>query len=332
MGALGKRYWARVRWTDPVTHRRVGVKRSHESREAADGWVERMLRAARTGVDSGQTLATYIDAIGDRWTRGIDPTSTYDPYAAGLKRRVVPTLGHLPVAMITAGLVDRAIDEWETTYGRSTVKNSVAALVLVLDEAVRDGIISRNPAKDRARRRAVGRSPAPEPPASPRDFALPDVAVLERLVARVIEEGRHRPTATSSPSWRPPHCESVRSPASASATSTSPAACCTWTARPTPDGVVWSRSRRRAGAAVRCRSSSLCDPPWPASRLGAERTSCLSWDLAAGSSRRQPCATRRTGTWWCKRSACRVSFGTVFGTPPSRGWPMPASSCTCSSV
>jgi integrase len=190
-GAHGTRFWARVRWTDPVTHRRVGVKRSHESREAADGWVDRMQRAARTGVDSGQALATYIDAIGDRWTRGIDPTSTYDPYSAGLKRRVVPTLGNLPVAMITAGLVDRAIDEWETKYGRSTVKNSVAALVLVLDEAVRDGIIVRNPAKDRARRRTVGRFPASDEPTSPRDLALPDVASLERLVAGVIEAGGH---------------------------------------------------------------------------------------------------------------------------------------------
>src|SRR6188472_1168639 len=89
-----------------------------------------------------------------RWRRtsstsatGGHPASTYDPYVAGLRRRVVPTLGHLPVAMITAGLVDRAIDEWETTYGRSTVKNTVSALVLVLDEAVRDGIVTRNPAK-----------------------------------------------------------------------------------------------------------------------------------------------------------------------------------------
>jgi len=38
----------------------------------------------------------------------------------------------------------------ERNHGRSTVKNSVAALVLVLDEAVRDGILVRNPAKDRA--------------------------------------------------------------------------------------------------------------------------------------------------------------------------------------
>lgn len=193
-GAHGRsrtRYWARVRWVDPVTRKREGLKRSHPTREEAERWVDRMERDARTGVDSGQTLAGYLDSIGDRWTRGIDPTSTYDPYSAGLKRRVVPTLGHLPISMISAGLVDRAIDEWEQRYGRSTVKNSVAALVLVLDEAVRDGIIMRNPAKDRARRRTVGRSPSATELASPLDLALPDMATLERLVARVIEAGGH---------------------------------------------------------------------------------------------------------------------------------------------
>lgn len=50
--------------------------------------------------------------------------------------------------MITAGLVDRAIDRWETEFGRSTIKNMVSALVLVPNEAVRDGIIAPNPAND----------------------------------------------------------------------------------------------------------------------------------------------------------------------------------------
>ncbi len=73
--------------------------------------------------------------------------------------------------MMTAGLIDRAIDLCQVAYGRSTVKNTVAALVLVLDEAVRDGLLSRNPAKDRARRRFVGRSTLPATvPESPRDF------------------------------------------------------------------------------------------------------------------------------------------------------------------
>ena len=157
-GARGTTYYARVRWTHPVTHHREGVKRTHGSLEEARAWVERIEGAARTGVDPGQPLADYVAQLGDRWARGIDPTSTLDPYSAGLRKRVLPALGHLPVSMMSAGLIDRAIDQWEAAYGRSTVKNTIAALVLVLDEAVRDGLLVRNPAKDRARRRVVGRS------------------------------------------------------------------------------------------------------------------------------------------------------------------------------
>jgi integrase len=192
VGARGARFLARVRWTDPLTGRREAVKRSHPSREAAEAWVERMEAAARTGVDAGQTLSSYVGHLGDRWARGIDPTSTYEPYSAGLRLRVLPALGHLPVAMISAGLIERAIDVWEQMSSRSTVKNTVAVLVLVLDEAVRDGLVARNPARDRARRRTVGRSPVVATPSSPRDLALPDVATLELLVTRVVEAGRHQ--------------------------------------------------------------------------------------------------------------------------------------------
>jgi hypothetical protein len=89
-------------------------------------------------------LADYVAQLGDRWARGIDPTSTLDPNSSGLRKRVLPALGHLPVSMMAAGLIDRAIDQWEAAYGRSTVKNTIAALVLVLDEAVRDGLLVRN--------------------------------------------------------------------------------------------------------------------------------------------------------------------------------------------
>ena len=154
-------------------HDIIGSKLTIRDADSIAFWIAQMQNASRTGVDSTQTLAEYFTSIGDRWTRGIDPTSTYDPYSAGIRRRVVPTLGHLPVGMITAGLVDRAIDQWETEFGRSTIKNTVSALVLVLDEAVRDGIIARNPAKDRARRRTVGRSFRGSEPSTPRDLALP---------------------------------------------------------------------------------------------------------------------------------------------------------------
>lgn len=115
------------------------VRRVIVAAHLADG------HAASSRPGSGITLAGYIEAISDQWARGIDVSSTYEPYSAGLRLRAVPALGHLPVAMITAGLVDRAIDTWERDYGRSTVKNTIAGLVLVLDEAARDGFIPRNP-------------------------------------------------------------------------------------------------------------------------------------------------------------------------------------------
>src|SRR5829696_7632553 len=56
-GARGTTYYARVRWTHPVTHHREGVKRTHGSVEEARAWVERLEGVARTGVDPGQPLA-----------------------------------------------------------------------------------------------------------------------------------------------------------------------------------------------------------------------------------------------------------------------------------
>jgi hypothetical protein len=254
----GTAWWARIRWRDPVTGRRESLKRAHPSREAAVTWIEQMQSLSRTGVDPTQTLGEYVVGLGDRWTRGIDPTSTYDPYAAGLRRRVVPTLGHLPLSLITAGLVDRAIDRWELEYGRSTVKNTVSALVLVLDEAVRDGILTRNPAKDRARRRTVGRTATSTEHGSPRDLALPDVATLSRLVAAVIKAGDHQAwgdvvTLLATTAMR------ISEVAGLQVGDVDLDRGLLQVARQIyPGRGGWSRRRRRAGAVGPCRSSSLC--------------------------------------------------------------------------
>jgi hypothetical protein len=70
-------------------------------------------------------------------------------------------------------------------YGRSTVKNTIAALVLVLDEAVRDGLLLRNPAKDRARRRTVGAPPLPMP-AAQRVLGIPHCRMYGRSVGLLM--------------------------------------------------------------------------------------------------------------------------------------------------
>jgi len=58
--------------------------------------------------------------------RGLE-TKTTDPYLAGWRKRVLPTLGHIPVRMITYGAVDRAVTGWiADECSKSTVKNSIA--------------------------------------------------------------------------------------------------------------------------------------------------------------------------------------------------------------
>ena len=55
---------------------------------------------------------------------------TTDPYLAGCRHRVVPTLGHLALQMITNRAVDRAVHDWiADDCSKSTVKNSLAVPV-----------------------------------------------------------------------------------------------------------------------------------------------------------------------------------------------------------
>ena len=109
-----------------------------------------MMRGAQGGVDpvaATMTLALYGESVMSLALRGLE-AKTHDPYLAGWRKRVVPSLGHLPVRMITNGAVDRTVHAWIAGQSsRSTVKNSLAILVRVMEQAVRDGIIDRNPAR-----------------------------------------------------------------------------------------------------------------------------------------------------------------------------------------
>lgn len=150
--------------------------------EAAEAFFNDLRKSSQIGIDRRITFAQYLETIGDRWTRGLDPTSTADGYKVGLRLRVLPALGHLPLSQITAGMIDRTIDDWEKAHSASTIKNTIAPLVRVLDEAVRDDVLASNPARNRSRR-SLGKSALiiPTEKTSPRAHALPDLATLTRL-------------------------------------------------------------------------------------------------------------------------------------------------------
>jgi integrase len=89
--------------------------------------------------------------------------------------------------MITNGAVDRAVHSWiAEECSRSTVKCSLAVLVRVMEQAVRDGIIDRNPARIIGWQREYQR--AEDELDDPRALALPDWNSLVRLADALVEK------------------------------------------------------------------------------------------------------------------------------------------------
>ncbi|MFD0687366.1 tyrosine-type recombinase/integrase [Actinomadura fibrosa] len=181
-------YRARVRWVEPHTGRRRSLSEAKETEPEAKAWIERLQTAAKGGIDPATAtvkLADYGASVMTLAMRGLE-SKTLDPYMAGWRLRVLPALGHLPVVMITNGAVDRVVHGWIADgCGRSTVKNSLAALVRVMEQAVRDGIITQNPA------RVVGwqleYKQAEDELDDPRALALPTWDALVELADALVE-------------------------------------------------------------------------------------------------------------------------------------------------
>ncbi len=181
-------YRARVRWVDPSTKKRRSKSEAFPTHPAAVAWVESMCRAARGGVDplaATMTLAEYGEASMPLALRGLEP-KTVDPYMCGWRMRIVPTLGHLPLRMISNGAVDRAVHGWiADETGRSSVKNTLAILVRVMEQAVRDGILDRNPARITGWQQQY--KLAEDELDDPRSLALPDWESLVNLADALVE-------------------------------------------------------------------------------------------------------------------------------------------------
>jgi integrase len=180
-------YRARVRWVDPSTKKRPSKSEQFATDDEAAAWIDGMKRAAAAGIDptaATMTLVEYGEANMTLALRGLESKTT-DPYLAGWRKRVVPTLGHLGVRMITNGAVDRAVHAWiADECGRSTVKNSLAVLVRVMEQVLRDGLIDRNPARISGWQREYAR--AEDELDDPRALALPSWHVLTALADALV--------------------------------------------------------------------------------------------------------------------------------------------------
>ena len=161
-------YRSRQRWPDSATGARVSVSHSQGSAEQAYAWTALLVEAAQGGLDprlvtrwltmltettcgaldpapAGASLAEYGDANMELILRGLQPKS-HSVYLEGWRLRVVPTLGHLPPALVIPGVLDRAVHGWIADgLSASVIKNALAILGRTLEQARRDGLIEVNP-------------------------------------------------------------------------------------------------------------------------------------------------------------------------------------------
>ncbi|MBF6215186.1 site-specific integrase [Nocardia puris] len=184
---------ARVRWTEPGTKKRPSVSEPFETREEAEAWIAQLQRKAAQGINpktATMRLSEYGDANMDLALRGLEK-KTLDPYKAGWRKRVVPSLGHLPVAMITNGAVDRAVVGWiDGGASKSTVKNSLAVLVRVMEQAVRDEVRETNPARVRGWQKLYQQ--IEDELDDPRALALPNWTALVTLADALVDRSADR--------------------------------------------------------------------------------------------------------------------------------------------
>jgi hypothetical protein len=147
-GPRGDSFRARVRWFEASGRRRSRSGTFPTEQEARD-WINELSHAAESGLDPdrfSQSLADYGTSVLDLALRGLEPKTTV-PYLSGWRMRILPSLGHIPTRVLTTGAVDRAVRGWIADgAGRSSVKNTLAMLVRIMEQALRDGIVDRNPA------------------------------------------------------------------------------------------------------------------------------------------------------------------------------------------
>lgn len=87
--------------------------------------------------------------------------------------------------MITNGVVDRTVQNWiADEHSRSTVKNTIAVLVRVMEQAVRDGITKVNPAPVTGWQKLY--KWAEDELLYPRGLALPDWETLVQLADTLV--------------------------------------------------------------------------------------------------------------------------------------------------
>lgn len=182
-----KPFKARIRWVNAGDDTRNSISESFVTEDEAKKWIEAIEAKANAGISPStmvMTLAEYGESVMDLAMRGLEG-KTLEGYMTGWNKLVVPALGHIEVRILNNGMVDRAVYAWiADEVGLSRVKNALAALVRIGEQARRDGLIDINPCRVTGWQRMYRKAAAET--INPRSLALPDYAALQKLADALV--------------------------------------------------------------------------------------------------------------------------------------------------
>jgi integrase len=226
---------------------------------------QRFLAAVETDKSRGEWIdprlgRTRVDDFASRWITAVAPTlkpKTVATYESLLRSRVQPAFGDWPMASIRPSDVQAWVGEMlEEGLSPSRIRQAHVVLSLVLQAAVRDGVIARNVASG-VRLPKLARDEAP----------YFDPATVDRIVAAMPEpyDWLVRILGTLGPRWG-------EAAALRRSSVTSCAGACGSSSRPRRWGAVWSTGRPRVTPCARCRSRQRSLPSWGRTSPGSPRT------------------------------------------------------------
>jgi integrase len=140
------RYRARVKW-----HGREVATRVFDRKRDADGWHDEQLQRLRSGewVDPRRGRVTLDSFVEDWFTsRETLKRKTREADRSAWENHIKRKFGKAPVASISKGQIETWVGSLAASRSQATAARYLASLRSLLQYAVSDGLITRNPAAD----------------------------------------------------------------------------------------------------------------------------------------------------------------------------------------
>lgn len=179
-----------VRWQADYVDA-TGKRRSKQftRRKDADAYLVTVRGDLQRGTHVAPGASVTVRAAGKMWLERAERdrlvTSTVRQYEAHLALYIEPVLGRLKLSELTTPRIHEFADEFLKTHSRALTRKVLTSLGSLIDEAVRRGVASHNPA------RAVKLRAAHDEGKEGDDVEMPTKDELRALLATVA--GRWRP-------------------------------------------------------------------------------------------------------------------------------------------